>query len=129
MFGYGPEETIGQPFERLLPGELLDARQLEATTQEIEERGHSTGSTDMGDISCIMPTSSIGMGGVKGTGHGRTFEIVDREMLYIVPAKIQALACIDLLFDGAAKAKEIINSFEPAIPPGEYTDFMRKLVS
>jgi len=96
---------------------------------KIEERGHSTGSTDMGDISCVMPTSSIGMGGVQGTGHGRTFEIVDKEKLYILPAKIMALACIDLLFDGAVKAKEIIGSFEPSIPPGEYTEFMRKLVS
>ena len=40
MFGYDPEETIGQPFERLLPDELIDARQLEATSQEIQERGY-----------------------------------------------------------------------------------------
>jgi amidohydrolase len=95
----------------------------------IDDRGHSTGSTDMGDISCVMPTSSIGMGGVKGTGHGRTYEFVDSELGYIVPAKVLALTCIDLLIDGATKAKEIIGSFEPTIPPGEYTEFMNKLVS
>ena len=95
----------------------------------IDERSHSTGSTDLGDISCVMPTSSIGMGGVKGQGHGRTYEFVDSQQGYIVPAKVLALACIDLLFDGAVKAKEIIGSFEPSIPPGEYTEFMRKLVS
>ena len=67
--------------------------------------------------------------GVKGTGHGRTYEFVDRELGYIVPAKVLALACVDLLIDGAAKAKEIIGSFEPSIPSGEYTKFMRKLVS
>jgi hypothetical protein len=83
----------------------------------------------MGDISCVMPTSSIGMGGVKGTGHGRTYEFVDSELGYIVPAKVLALTCIDLLIDGATKAKEIIGSFEPTIPPGEYTEFMNKLVS
>jgi hypothetical protein len=83
----------------------------------------------MGDISCVMPTSSIGMGGVTGTGHGRTYEFVDRKLGYIVPAKVLALACVDLLIDGAAKAKEIIGSFEPSIPSGEYTEFMRKLVS
>jgi len=95
----------------------------------IDERGHSTGSTDMGDISCVMPASSIGMGGVTGTGHGRTYEFVDRELGYLLPAKVLALACVDLLIDGAAKAEEIIGSFEPTIPPGEYTEFMRKLVS
>jgi len=94
----------------------------------IEERGHSTGSTDMGDISCVMPTSSIGMGGVTGTGHGRTYQIVDKELEYITPAKVLALACIDLLYDGASKAKKVIGSFEPAIPPGEYTEFMRGIV-
>ena len=26
------------------------------------------------------------------------------------------------------RAEEIIGSFEPSIPPGEYTEFMRKLV-
>ncbi len=83
----------------------------------------------MGDIGCVMPASSIRMGGVTGTGHGRTYEFVDRELGYLFPAKVLALACVDLLIDGATKAKEIISSFEPTIPPGEYTAFMRKLVS
>jgi metal-dependent amidase/aminoacylase/carboxypeptidase family protein len=95
----------------------------------IDDRGHSTGSTDMGDISCVMPTSSIGMGGVTGQGHGRTYQFVDGEKAYIDPAKVLAMACVDLLVDGAVKAKEIIGSFEPSIAPGEYTEFMKKLVS
>lgn len=95
---------------------------------KVEEGEHSTGSTDMGDISCIMPTSSIGMGGVEGQGHGRTYQIVDKELEYVTPAKVLALACIDLLHDKATKAKEIIRSYEPTIPPEEYTDFMRKMV-
>jgi amidohydrolase len=96
---------------------------------EVEERGHSTGSTDLGDISCVMPTSSFGMGGVTGTGHGRTYKIVDKGLEYVIPAKVLALTCIDLLYDGAEKAREIINAFEPKIPPKEYTQFMHKMVS
>jgi metal-dependent amidase/aminoacylase/carboxypeptidase family protein len=84
----------------------------------VEEGEHSTGSTDMGDISCIMPTSSIGMGGVTGQGHGRTYEFVDKELEYVIPAKVLALTCIDLLYDKAAK---------PSIPPKEYTEFMHKM--
>ncbi|UCH57669.1 MAG: M20/M25/M40 family metallo-hydrolase, partial [Candidatus Bathyarchaeota archaeon] len=95
----------------------------------LEERGHSTGSTDMGDISCVMPTSSIRMGGVTGTGHGRTYKIVDKELEYVTPAKVLAIACIDLLYDGAAKANEIVESFNPTISTEEYTEFMRKMVS
>jgi len=93
----------------------------------VEEGEHSTGSTDMGDISCIMPTSSIGMGGVTGQGHGRTYEFVDKELEYVIPAKVLALTCIDLLYDKAAKAKEITKSYEPSIPPKEYTEFMHKM--
>ena len=94
----------------------------------VVEGEHSTGSTDLGDVSCVMPTSSIGMGGVTGQGHGRTYQFVDRELEYVIPAKVLALACVDLLYDGAAKAREIIDSYEPSIPPGEYTEFMRKMV-
>jgi amidohydrolase len=94
----------------------------------VKKRDHSTGSTDMGDISCIMPTSSIGMGGVTGTGHGRNYQIVDKKLEYVIPAKVLALTCIDLLYDGAARAKEIIGSFEPTIPPSEYTEYMKKIV-
>jgi amidohydrolase len=93
----------------------------------VEEGEHSTGSTDMGDISCIMPTSSIGMGGVTGQGHGRTYEFVDKELEYVIPAKVLALTCIDLLYDKATKAKEITKSYEPSIPPKEYTEFMHKM--
>ena len=95
---------------------------------KVEEGEHSTGSTDLGDISCVMPTSSIGMGGVEGQGHGRTYKVVDKELEYVTPAKVLALACIDLLYDNAAKAKEVIDSYEPSIPPKEYTEFMHKMV-
>jgi len=96
--------------------------------KQVEERGHSTGSTDLGDFSCIMPTASIGMGGVTGTGHGRTYRVVDEEAQYVLPAKALALTCIDLLYEGAAAAKKIAEGFEPKIPPMEYRGFMRKLV-
>jgi amidohydrolase len=95
----------------------------------ILERNHSTGSTDMGDISCIIPTSSIGMGGVIGTGHGRTYEFVNNDLAYVLPAKVLAMTCIDLLINGGAKAEEIMNSYRPSILPEEYTHFMRSLVN
>jgi metal-dependent amidase/aminoacylase/carboxypeptidase family protein len=44
---------------------------------QIRHREHSTGSTDMGDFSCIMPTTSIGMAGTEGAGHSRDLKVVD----------------------------------------------------
>jgi amidohydrolase len=96
--------------------------------EDVVLRGHSTGSTDLGDISAVMPTSSIGMGGVEGAGHGRSYKFVDKEIGYVLPAKVLALTCIDLLFDGAEAAKSIKNSFKPTIPRKEFTKFKKKLL-
>ena len=95
----------------------------------VKTKGHSTGSTDLGDISCIMPTTSVGMGGVTGVGHGRTMKIVNMETEYVLPAKALALTCVDLLYDNASLANKIIKGFKPTIPPEKYTEFMKNLVS
>jgi metal-dependent amidase/aminoacylase/carboxypeptidase family protein len=90
--------------------------------------GHSCGSTDLGDFSCIHPTTSLEMGGITGSHHHRTYKIIDKETLYILPAKAMALTIIDLLYDKAERAKQIIDNFTPVIPRTEYTEFMRKLI-
>jgi amidohydrolase len=89
---------------------------------------HGTASSDIGDVSSIIPTSSFGMGGIEGMLHQRTYELIDKELQYVIPAKVMALTCIDLLFDGATEAKKIIKAFEPTIPQDSYTEFMHKLV-
>jgi amidohydrolase len=96
---------------------------------QIKVKGHSTGSTDLGDVSCIMPTTSIGMGGCTGRGHGRDYKIVDKQVAYILPAKVMALTCVDLLYDNAKLAMEITKKFKPTIPPNDYTSFMQNLVA
>ena len=90
--------------------------------------GHSCGSTDLGDFSCIHPTTSLEMGGITGNHHHRTYKIVDKETLYVLPAKAMALTVIDLLYDEAVKAKEITQNFKEIIPRKEYTDYMNKLI-
>ena len=95
---------------------------------ELKHRGHSTGSTDMGDFSCIMPTTSIGMGGCEGPGHSRDFKITNPTKQYIVPAKALAMTVVDLLYDDANDAKKVIDGFKPTIKRVEYTEFMKKLV-
>ena len=97
--------------------------------EQIKVKGHSTGSTDLGDFSCIMPTTSIGMGGCTGAGHSRHFKIVDREIAYVLPAKVMALTCVDLLYDKAKLAKEITKGFKPTIPPSSYEVFMKGIVT
>ena len=99
-----------------------------ALTDEVPLGGHSCGSTDMGDFSCIHPTTNLIMGGVSGSHHHKTFTIEDKVNLYLLPAKALALTVIDLLYDGASSAKDVIDQFEPVIPRNKYTEFMKKLV-
>jgi len=79
-----------------------------------------TGSTDMGDLSNLMPCVHPTMGGFDGNAHSRDFKIVDVEQAYIIPAKIMAMTAIDLLADEAKKAIDIKKSFKPLITKNDY---------
>lgn len=95
---------------------------------QITDESHSTGSTDLGDVSCIMPTSSFKMGGCSGAMHGRTFKVDDKYLQYVLPAKLLAMTCVDLLYNNAEKANKIISSFTPTIAPKKYVHTMSNIV-
>jgi len=82
--------------------------------------GHGTGSTDMGDVSLIMPALHPGLGGATGTGHGPDYEIVDKELNYSGSAKLLAMTAIDMLYGDAGTAKKIIEDFKPEMTIEEY---------
>ena len=69
-------------------------------------------STDAGDVAAIIPCIHGGMGGFSNGFHTKSFCLSDKQMAYIEPAKIMACTIIDLLFDGAYKAKEIKAAFK-----------------
>ncbi len=90
----------------------------------IIEGGDFTGSFDFGDVSHLMPTLHPMIGGIKGSLHTREFQITDEELAYIVPAKAMAMTVVDLLFDGAKGAKDILADFKPVMTKDEYLKFM-----
>jgi len=94
---------------------------------ECQETGHRTGSTDMGDISQIMPALHPYLSGASGISHGNNFLITDKEMGYIAPAKSLALMAIDLLYGNAEKAKEILDNYQPNMTKKTYLAFQEKL--
>ena len=75
---------------------------------EIHHGISMTGSTDMGDLSQVMPCVHPSMGGFSGSAHGADFRIADPENAYILPAKIMACTVYDLLANGGEKAGKII---------------------
>ena len=71
-----------------------------------------------------MPTLHPMIGGIKGALHTREFQIIDEELAYIVPAKAMAMTVVDLLYDEAKVAKEILANFKPIMTKNEYLKFM-----
>ncbi len=76
----------------------------------IGNTAHRTSSTDMGDISQIMPAIQPYAGGATGTAHGADFLVEDYDVAVVTPAKVMAMTVIDLLANGAARAKEIMGT-------------------
>ena len=101
-----------------------NARELLGADQVVET-GHRSGSTDMGDISHVMPTLHPYMGGARGTGHGADFEIVDPKLAYLEPAKQLALMAVDLLWGDAQGARGILDAWTPRLTKDQYLTLQR----
>ncbi|MDI6823540.1 MAG: amidohydrolase [Bacillota bacterium] len=80
---------------------------------------HVSGSTDMGDVSHLIPAIHPSLGGVAGRAHARDFRVVDAEMAYVIPAQAMAMTVVDLLANGAAAASGVMAQFRPAVPDRE----------
>lgn len=89
---------------------------------------HGTGSTDMGDLSQIMPAIHPMAGGIKGQAHGNDYEVADPQVAIISPATIMAMTVIDLLADGAKKAKAILAQNKPALTRAEFLKLMDSML-
>jgi amidohydrolase len=106
---------------------LANATALYGESEVVGETPHRTGSTDMGDLSHIMPVLHPFMGGARGTGHAADFEIADRELAYVGPAKMLAATAIDMLADGAAGARAVLAKAKPSMTRESYLAFQRKI--
>ncbi len=73
----------------------------------------STGSSDFGDLTCVMPGVQFNASGAIGTGHGINYYLADPERLLINSIKAQLMVADKLLENDAAKAKHIIENYKP----------------
>ena len=96
--------------------------------EEMGQPGHRTGSTDMGDVSQIMPVIHPYTGGARGTSHGNDYLIQDYQIAVLNPAKVMAMMVIDLLADGAARGREVLSKSKPAMSKQEYITFMESQI-
>lgn len=87
---------------------------------DIKDAGHFSASTDMGDVSHLMPVIHPFIGGNDGLLHTPDFHMVDFKAAVLLPAKAFAMMLIDLLYDDAQEAKSILADFKPLLTKEEY---------
>jgi amidohydrolase len=95
--------------------------------EHVREKGHGGGSTDMGDISHILPSVHPYAGGAAGAGHGADYRITDYGQGVINPTKALAMTAIDLLSDDAVIARRVIDEFKPLMTKSEYLGYLRRM--
>ena len=88
----------------------------------------STGSTDMGDLSCVMPVIHPYAPGAVGVSHGSDYYIEKPELACVGSAKWQ-LAMLSLLLENdGARAWAIKESFKPQFASRQdYFDYVDKV--
>ena len=95
-------EITKESFEELFPNE-----------EYVLSSNISTGSTDMGDLSCIMPVVHPYIGGASGTAHGNDYRISDPELACVSNAKLHLMMLLKLLENNAKRANKVISEANP----------------
>ena len=86
----------------------------------------AVGSSDIGDVSCVIPTVQPSIGGFSGTIHAKNFLATDSDVAYIGATKILAATAVDLLENNAQKAKNVIENFKPLFTQDEYLAYLKR---
>ncbi len=82
--------------------------------------GFGGGSTDLGDVSHLMPAIQSFFAGVEGGLHTKDFCMKDKELTVLTAAKAMLCLVIELLYGGAEKGKEIKKGFKPVLTREQY---------
>ena len=94
----------------------------------VVDQGHRTGSTDMGDVSQIMPVTHPYVVAASGRSHGDDYLVQDYDLGVAASGKAMAMTAVDLLADGAAKATQVLGGFRPPLTRSGYLELMRGMV-
>ena len=121
--GYLPmrHDTILQEIFRRNSIELMG----EGSVMVMPARRNRGGSTDMGDLSQLIPACHPYIGGAMGPGHSKEYLINDYELAVVNPAKIMAMVVIDLLAEDAVKGKETVEAHHASMSKQSYLKFQR----
>jgi len=88
---------------------------------------HRTGSTDMGDISQLMPVIHPYVEAASGNGHGIDYVVEDYDLAVLTGAKAMAMTVVDLLAEGASNASKIVSENDPPLTKSSYLSLLRSM--
>ncbi len=94
----------------------------------IVDLGHRPGSTDMGDVSQLMPVIHPYVRASTGLAHGADYLIGDYDLAVTTAAKAMAMTVIDLLSDGAKRAHDVKSAYKAPMTKQGYLTFMRGIL-
>ena len=95
--------------------------------ENVYQGEHMTASTDMGDVSHLMPVIHPWVGCINGVLHSAEYEITVPEVAYIKTAQALAMTIVDLLYDDAAGAKDVLDKFIPVLNKQSYIEFLDRI--
>jgi len=111
--GYSPEKH-DPAFMKLVESCCSDLVGSERVKFNYESWG--TGSSDFGDLTCVMPGVQFNASGTTGSGHGIDYYVTEPERLCVNSAKAQLFVAEALLENGGEAAKKIVADYEPEFP-------------
>lgn len=110
-----------------LLGEVFREVSLEFMDDAVIHSGvDMTGSSDIGDVSQIIPTIQPSIGGFAGQLHSKEFKEVCEDTAYLLPAKIMAITAYRLIENKCKRGKEIKSSFIPTMDKETYIQALIK---
>ena len=86
-------------------------------------------STDMGDLSVIMPVIHPYAPGAIGTSHGADYYIENTDLACVASAELQITMINSLLSNGAKRANEIVKNFVPLYSKQDSLNLMDSIAS
>ena len=95
----------------------------------VRQRVHMTASTDMGDVSHLMPVIHPWVGCIEGVLHSAEYNITVPDVAYIKTAQALAMTIVDLLYDEAQVAEEILENFEAPLTKETYIELLDSIAS
>lgn len=85
-----------------------------------------TGSSDIGDLSHLLPTIQPSIGGFTGALHTKEFAVADASVAYLKAVELLAKTVAELLYDHAKKAEFVKNSFQAKLNKSQYLNYLNK---